>query len=1131
MNAKTPKNPMKKLYAALVVIGGAALVGCNGGNSSSGGQTLTGAPLTADASKSLFTANECLSGELNFSGSSLWYVGGSISVTNTCDSELNLAQQTISFTSQDNNGAKVNAGTLNNWYINGTGYKLVFSSGNANQQVGSFSADNNNAVIKAKQTIVFSGGLNLNGVAFNNGLAQSSLTINGAGPTPTPTPSPTPTVAPSPSPSPTTSPTPGANCDGVATWSSSTAYTQAGTKVVYNNVEYSNNWWTQGDNPAQNSGVAGSGKVWTILGSCGATPTPTPTPTTTPTPAGTLNVVVDTSSAGCSGSACGSVTANVTNSAGAVVTSFEVPTAALGGKYTQPITQLTAGNYTVAGSTINNTTVSYTPSATAKVVDGSTATVTVKYDKSTPVVATGKATISLNTYVAGYTGELQVQVLNSKANDAVVGSYTLKQGGSVTTADLPVSGSDNAYRVRLSTGIADPLQGLYYIESGEPVLTINKDATTAFNLPMVKSGLANNNVTLTISGLNSGDKAAVAFSDAGNKYSYVSYANQVNGNVVYKVENGLNLGTVVTASGSNYKTNPLATTQVITAATTIKAAFESNVVVPTSASYDYLAPFKDYNNKIVLSINGIASSKSLTFTSNFQQKAGWGTCFGLSADNIGFTSTKSGTKYLNTITAKDKTNWDGSTSSQSLDLTKSCDVMGTDNGAEVLPGVIDPIVYNVTINGSSLAMAQPCAATNCKDPGNGYVNAGYYAQWAVWGRQYNPYNMPFNNINDIIYAFVGFNPATGDVKTLDASADSWGMSAVSRAMLQYPYMQAHLSFGGWTNNGINTAPMFEQLASSTTSMNNFATQAITLMRKTGYTGIDIDWEWWSDYANNVAPAKKMLAFYQTLRTALDNAGKEDGKTYTLTIAVNGGSDRILALEGKNVDGTSNGNPNAVSNFWSQVGGLMNHINVMNYDYHGSWDAGSPAYFQANYDFQNLGSNKVGKDEGWSIKSSMNTYIARGVPAKKLVAGIPLYARTMTVASATNGGLFQSVTGAGFGDYENGILDYKCIINPVNNPVTGCGSDKPIAGVKSLAFYSSTSNVTTFNQYGLDSLQPWAYSAQTNSFMTYDDQWSAVQKAKAVKATGLGGTMYWELDGDAQNAQQSIVQAVKDEYNK
>ena len=49
---------------------------------------------------------------------------------------------------------------------------------------------------------------------------------------------------------------------------------------------------------------------------------------------------------------CNGLTVNVTNAAGVNVTSFQVPTASLGGTYTQPITNLNAGSYTVAGSTI-----------------------------------------------------------------------------------------------------------------------------------------------------------------------------------------------------------------------------------------------------------------------------------------------------------------------------------------------------------------------------------------------------------------------------------------------------------------------------------------------------------------------------------------------------------------------------------------------------------------------------------------------------------------------------------------------------------------------------------------------------------------------------------------------------------
>jgi chitinase len=88
---------------------------------------------------------------------------------------------------------------------------------------------------------------------------------------------------------------------------------------------------------------------------------------------------------------------------------------------------------------------------------------------------------------------------------------------------------------------------------------------------------------------------------------------------------------------------------------------------------------------------------------------------------------------------------------------------------------------------------------------------------------------------------------------------------------------------------------------------------------------------------------------------------------------------------------------------------------------------------------------------------VETYINNGLNCRQLVVGIPLYARTMQVSSGTDGGLFAKVIGTGFGDYEKGIFDYKCLMNPVANPLTGCGSSSPISGIKSLKFYNSNTN--------------------------------------------------------------------------
>jgi len=53
-------------------------------------------------------------------------------------------------------------------------------------------------------------------------------------------------------------------------WSSTAVYT-GGQKASYNSINYTANWWTQGNNPSTNNGGPGSGEPWTSNGPCGNT--------------------------------------------------------------------------------------------------------------------------------------------------------------------------------------------------------------------------------------------------------------------------------------------------------------------------------------------------------------------------------------------------------------------------------------------------------------------------------------------------------------------------------------------------------------------------------------------------------------------------------------------------------------------------------------------------------------------------------------------------------------------------------------------------------------------------------------------------------------------------------------------
>src|SRR6185503_12405721 len=61
-------------------------------------------------------------------------------------------------------------------------------------------------------------------------------------------------------------------------WVSTSVYT-AGMKASLNGINYTANFWTQGQNPSTNNGGPGSGAPWTIIGTCSACTTVPSVPT------------------------------------------------------------------------------------------------------------------------------------------------------------------------------------------------------------------------------------------------------------------------------------------------------------------------------------------------------------------------------------------------------------------------------------------------------------------------------------------------------------------------------------------------------------------------------------------------------------------------------------------------------------------------------------------------------------------------------------------------------------------------------------------------------------------------------------------------------------------------------------
>ncbi|HEY0063943.1 MAG TPA: glycoside hydrolase family 18 protein [Telluria sp.] len=231
-----------------------------------------------------------------------------------------------------------------------------------------------------------------------------------------------------------------------------------------------------------------------------------------------------------------------------------------------------------------------------------------------------------------------------------------------------------------------------------------------------------------------------------------------------------------------------------------------------------------------------------------------------------------------------------------------------------------------------------------------------------------------------------------------------------------------------------------------------------------FDGIDIDWEYpgvpLMAY-NSVSPKDKgnFTLLLAEFRKQLDALGKRHKKHYYLTAALNSGQQTTDASEP------------------ARFARSLDWVNLMTYDFHGAWNKTGPADFHSN-----LYADPASPDPTHpSVDSGVTRMIKAGIPARKIVIGVPFYARGWSGVGPANNGLYQSATGPATG-FEEGAERYGRIAKasaPVfRHPVTK---------------------------------QLWTY--QDNTFWSYDDPAVIADKVAYLRQRGLGGIMSWALDQD------------------
>lgn len=358
-------------------------------------------------------------------------------------------------------------------------------------------------------------------------------------------------------------------------------------------------------------------------------------------------------------------------------------------------------------------------------------------------------------------------------------------------------------------------------------------------------------------------------------------------------------------------------------------------------------------------------------------------------------------------------------------------------------------------------LVQLCAACSAVDPlapaknqpgfPPGVRLAGYFPSWSR-----SPVSqIPGEYLTHVLYAFA----IPGEDNTCSLPNSSGQHIAAFKALKQrYPALKILLSVGG-----SGTAKAFSKVTQTPASIQVFARACTITMANHGFDGLDLDWEF------PTAEQKLALtALVSATRNELDRRGEQDQRSYLLTLAAPAGPWSIKNME------------------LERLAGLLDWFNLMTYNYYGAWSPSTgfnaPLYTVPD-DPQQL-----------SLDVTVRLYLNGGVPAAKLLAGIPFYGRAWGGVNGNKDGLFQS--------YDAQSIDIRPTLDYIDIKTNY------LAGA--LPRYHDTAKV------------PWLFHPEKKTFISYDDPKSVYEKARYARMGSLGGVMIWHISGD--DAQRTLLHA-------
>ncbi|MFD9429215.1 MULTISPECIES: glycoside hydrolase family 18 protein [unclassified Streptomyces] len=420
-----------------------------------------------------------------------------------------------------------------------------------------------------------------------------------------------------------------------------------------------------------------------------------------------------------------------------------------------------------------------------------------------------------------------------------------------------------------------------------------------------------------------------------------------------------------------------------------------------------------------------------------------------------------------------------------------------------------------------------------------YRSVGYFTQWGVYGRDFQVkdldtsgtaaklthVNYAFGNVSADGKCFTGNVPGQSDAwadyaRPLDAAGSVDGVADTDTQPLagnfnqlrelkaKHPGLKAMVSLGGWSwsthfSDAARTAASRKALVSSCVDLYIKGNLPVDGARGGDgaaaglFDGIDIDWEWPGSEGNTGTvfrpeDKKNFTALVHEFRKQLDAYARTSAKATRATEGKGKGHGHTPRPRHYELSAFVPTSPAKIDAGFDvpRIMRDFDFVNLQGYDFHVSGEK-TTAQQSALY-----------AKGDHSVDQTVRDWIRRGAPARKLVVGMPFYGQGWTGVTGGGDGLGRPAAAPAPATYAAGYEDYKAL--------------KKLAGSGTYTLHRDTRNG-----------HAWLFDGTT--LWTYDDPQVLRTKAAYVRNRGLGGAMFWSLDGDTENGE--LITAVDRGLNR